>query len=118
MGEKEEQQPAPPPRVVVEDEDFKVLYINGVFGNVDMAEGRMIVYQIRMKAEGETEDASNTNLKVKEIEQRILLELRMPPSVFKSIGEWIMNNVAQLEAKMGEIAKREEEAPEYSPMHR
>jgi hypothetical protein len=92
-----------PPVEIVKDQEYKTIYVNGVFGGLDPVEGRMIFYVdvIEPGIDGNT-------MKVKKITRKLLIDVRMSPVQFRSIAEWMQSHVKRFEEMQGVLDREKE----------
>lgn len=84
-----------------QSQDYRVVHINGVFGGLSPDEGRMILYVDRLVPEILDEPAGA--MKLQKINRELVIDIRMSPAQFKSIAEWMLSHIKELEdaTKMG-----------------
>jgi hypothetical protein len=75
--------------------EYKVIYINGVFGGLSPDEGRMIFYVDRLVPEMLEEPAGA--MKLEKINRELVIDIRMSSAQFKSIAEWMISHIKELE---------------------
>ncbi|ADB58536.1 hypothetical protein [Archaeoglobus profundus] len=83
-----------PPIEIVKDPEYKVIYVNGVFGGVDPIEGRMIFYVDLL--EPEMDEKVPGKMRVGKVVRKLLVDVRMSPNQFVSIAEWMNSHVKRL----------------------
>jgi hypothetical protein len=77
------------------DPGFKVQFIDGALGNLNLNGGRMTFFvdvpQIEMGALAEGQGAPE--ISVSTVKRIFLVDIRMSPETFKSVAIWMKNNV-------------------------
>lgn len=76
--------------------EFKIYYVNGVFGTVTPMEGRMTFYIDRLEPKFK-EGGKPAEMETDRVDRELLMEIRMSPLEFKSIAEWMTNHIKRLE---------------------
>jgi len=84
---------------VKKSDDYKAIFVSGVFGTLTPNEGVMVVYTDRIKPSVEPTGA----LRLESVERELQVELKMSPQVFKVIALWMMKHVQEYEKRFGEI---------------
>lgn len=93
--------------VITDDPAFRRIPISGVFGTLNPLEGRMGFF-LDSVVPGLIDEYS-TRMKPKELERRMMTEVRMSPETFIEISEWMNKRVAELRENMPETLQREED---------
>lgn len=86
---------------VEEAGDFRMIYVENVFGGLDPSGGRMVFYVDRRKPR--TAEEPLGALETEEIVHELQVELRMSPANFKSVAEWMTLHVEAAEKQFGPI---------------
>lgn len=79
--------------VIREDQDFKRIPVSGVFGTLNPLEGRMGFF-LDSVVPGLKNEYS-TEMEPKELERRMMTEIKMSPQTFLQITEWMNKRVAE-----------------------
>ncbi len=70
-------------------------YINGVFGGLSPDEGRMIFYVDRLVPEVLNDPPGA--MKMQKIDRELVVDVRMSAAQFRSIAEWMVSHVRELD---------------------
>lgn len=90
----------PPEFAVVMKEGLPITYATGVFGGLAPNDARMMFYTDRLELEpGEVPGSQ----KVKKINQEIQVDIHVSPATFKSVAQWMMQQLERYEKAFGEI---------------
>ena len=81
---------------LVKNPEYKVLYVNNVFGGVDPTEGRMIFSMDRLELKIK-EGGLPGEMETDRIVRELLVEIRVSPLEFKAISDWMVNSINRLE---------------------
>lgn len=76
-------------------QDYKVVYINGVFGGLSPEEGRMLFYIDRLVPEVLNDPAGV--MKLQKIDRELIVDVRMSAAQFRSIADWMLSHVRDLD---------------------
>jgi hypothetical protein len=98
---------------VGEKSDFKSVFVTGVYGGLDPGDGRMIVYQARLKPKPDEDRPGE--LKVGKWLFELQAELHMSPATFKSFAKWMAENVDRYEKTFGPIPDKPVDLKQQSP---
>lgn len=93
------------PFELVKDDNYRTIYVNGVFGGLDPVEGRMIFYIDEI--EPEMDENTPGKMKVKKIVRRLLVDIRMSPAQFKSIADWMQSHIERFDRELREDTEKE-----------
>jgi len=85
--------------------DFKLIYTNGVFGSLNPMEGRITFYVDRLIPKVTEEPLGG--MATDYIERELQVEVKMSPSQFLSIAQWMQNHIERMK-KEGILVKEEE----------
>jgi hypothetical protein len=90
----------PPEFAVIMKENLPITYATGVFGGLAPNDARMMFYADRIELEpGEVPGTQ----KVKKINQEIQVDIHLSPATFKSIVQWMTQQLERYEKVFGEI---------------
>lgn len=87
----------PPKMTLTKNADFKSIYSTGVFGSLSPVEGRMIFYVDRPLPS--MEDTPPYNMKVREIQREMLVEIHMPAQQWLAMFDWMKFHIDELKKK-------------------
>ena len=93
--------------VIAEDPEFRRIPVSGVFGTLNPLEGRMGFF-LDSVVPG-LPDEYSTRMEPKELERRMMTEVRMSPHAFIEIAAWMNKQVAELKEKIPEPLQKEED---------
>jgi hypothetical protein len=80
------------------DVNFKVVNVDGVFGQLNPNYGQMTFFVDIPEIEtGDFIEGKGPEMSVNKVKRIFIGEMRMSPSTFKSIAEWMSNNVKNYE---------------------
>ena len=83
-----EKNPNQPLKVVLEkDDDYKIICIDGVYGELDPNRGRLQFFDDTI----ESDVNPDLSLKPKQIKRTLLFELRMSPETWMNIAHWMVD---------------------------
>jgi hypothetical protein len=89
---------------LVTDPDFRRIAVSGVFGSLNPAEGVMTFYLDslipRMK------DEQSAIMETKELERRLMVEVRLPAKIFADIARWMNDNVQRMDEQLEALENR------------
>jgi hypothetical protein len=99
---------------VEKDTDFKITHIDGVLGTLNQNIGQIALFcEMPVYSMGKTVIGANPEVKVERIKRIILMDARMSPQVFKSITEWMTNQVKEYEKAVASGSKPVESQSYY-----
>lgn len=105
-----------PPKIdIAKHPEFRVIYVNGVFGAIKADEGFMKFYldivEPKIKVGGKTGE-----LEMDKITREFQVEVRMSSMKFVSIANWMQQHIKQLQKKG--ILKVEKKIPKGAETYR
>lgn len=77
--------------------DYKIYYVNGVFGSVNPMEGRLIFYIDNLEPKFKERSRRPDEMETEKVVRELVAEIRMSPLQFKGIAEWMMGHIKRLE---------------------
>jgi len=87
MSETEKNQNQPLKVVLEKADDYKLICIDGVYGELDPNRGRLQFFNDTI----ESDVNSDLSLKPKQLKRTLLFELRMPPETWINIAQWMVD---------------------------
>ena len=89
---------------VTESEHFRYVLSTGVFGGMAPIDCKILFFLDRLIPEMVPGGAPG-EMRTKEINRELQVEVHMTPNRFKSLAEWMNANIARYEEQFGEIQK-------------
>jgi len=83
-------------KVEIDTSEMKTMYTCGVFGGLSIMEGHIVFFQDRPNLE-----IVGEKMKVKKVIRKAMIDVKMSPAQFKTIAEWMMQHVKEIEKKAG-----------------
>lgn len=87
MSETEKNQNQPIKVVMEKADDYKLICIDGVYGELDPNRGRLQFFNDTI----ESDVNPDLSLKPKQIKRTLLFELRMSPETWRNIAHWMVD---------------------------
>lgn len=100
---------------IEEDEEYREIHVDGIFGGLNPNGGKMVVYTEEHRPKI---SSSSGEMELDEVVRELQVELHMSPVQFKSIFEWMKSHLESYEDQFGNVEMGSEGGEDRSPMYR